>query len=91
MSSTLLVGSSVCQLPLLTSGSQVLINETAFTDTLDADFPGIYAQGDLFLGPAPNPLTHPHLQLEKSMVSVPTVRPGDMVFWHCVRTSCRGT
>lgn len=58
-----------------------------FTDTSDSDFPGIYAQGDLFLGPAPNPLTHPHLQLEKTMVSVPAVRPGDMVFWHCVRTS----
>ncbi|KAI0084900.1 DUF1479-domain-containing protein [Irpex rosettiformis] len=52
-------------------------------DISDADFPGIYAQGDLFLGPAPNPFTHPHLQLEKTMISVPTVRPGDMVFWHC--------
>ena len=20
------------------------------------------------------------------MISVPTVKPGDMVFWHCVRT-----
>ena len=56
------------------------------TDTSDADFPGIYAQGgsdDVFLGPAPNPMSHPHLQLEKTMVSVPAVQPGDMVFWHC--------
>lgn len=28
-------------------------------------------------------LLHPHLQLEKSMVHVPTVRPGDYVAWHC--------
>ncbi|CZR55132.1 related to DUF1479 domain protein [Phialocephala subalpina] len=26
---------------------------------------------------------HPHLELEKSMVSVPDVRPGDYVAWHC--------
>lgn len=26
---------------------------------------------------------HPHLELEKSMVSVPEVRPGDYVAWHC--------
>ncbi|USP79064.1 hypothetical protein yc1106_06338 [Curvularia clavata] len=28
-------------------------------------------------------LLHPHLQLQKSMVHVPTVRPGDYVAWHC--------
>ncbi|KAF2656907.1 DUF1479-domain-containing protein [Lophiostoma macrostomum CBS 122681] len=26
---------------------------------------------------------HPHLQLNESMVHVPTVRPGDYVAWHC--------
>ncbi|KUJ24198.1 DUF1479-domain-containing protein [Mollisia scopiformis] len=26
---------------------------------------------------------HPHLELEKSMVSVPNVKPGDYVAWHC--------
>lgn len=26
---------------------------------------------------------HPHLFLEKSMVGIPPVRPGDYVFWHC--------
>lgn len=26
---------------------------------------------------------HPHLELEKSMVHVPDVRPGDYVAWHC--------
>ncbi len=31
----------------------------------------------------PTPLTHPHLFLEKTMTSVPKVKPGDAVFWHC--------
>lgn len=30
-----------------------------------------------------NPVTHPHLELEKTMVSVPRVEPGDYVAWHC--------
>jgi hypothetical protein len=30
-----------------------------------------------------NESLHPHLELSTSMVSIPTVRPGDMVFWHC--------
>lgn len=28
-------------------------------------------------------LLHPHLNLEQTMVHVPTVRPGDYVAWHC--------
>jgi len=27
--------------------------------------------------------THPHLQLSRTMVSVPRVEPGDQIFWHC--------
>ncbi|KAF8058535.1 DUF1479-domain-containing protein [Lyophyllum atratum] len=30
-----------------------------------------------------NPTTHPHLELERTMVSVPKVEPGDQVYWHC--------
>ena len=26
---------------------------------------------------------HPHLELDKTMVHMPTVRPGDFVVWHC--------
>ena len=26
---------------------------------------------------------HPHLMMEKSMVGIPPVKPGDYVFWHC--------
>ncbi|KAF2017640.1 DUF1479-domain-containing protein [Aaosphaeria arxii CBS 175.79] len=28
-------------------------------------------------------LLHPHLNLQQSMIHVPTVRPGDYVAWHC--------
>ncbi|KAH9987943.1 hypothetical protein BJV74DRAFT_840599 [Russula compacta] len=27
--------------------------------------------------------THPHLQLSRTMVSVPRVEPGDQIYWHC--------
>ena len=30
-----------------------------------------------------NETLHPHLELSTSMVSIPCVHPGDMVFWHC--------
>ena len=30
-----------------------------------------------------NDTLHPHLELRKSMVSVPKVRPGDYIAWHC--------
>jgi hypothetical protein len=49
------------------------------------DFPGIAPRDGGFIGPRPTPASHPHLDLERAMVSVPKVAPGDMVFWHCVR------
>ncbi|KAI0339923.1 DUF1479-domain-containing protein [Trametopsis cervina] len=52
-------------------------------DISEQHFPGIYSFEQAFTGPRPNPKTHPNLQLEKTMVSVPRVNPGDMVFWHC--------
>ena len=30
-----------------------------------------------------NDISHPHLALNKTMVHVPQVRPGDYVVWHC--------
>jgi hypothetical protein len=30
-----------------------------------------------------NDSTHPHLELDRTMISVPKVKPGDQVFWHC--------
>jgi len=54
-------------------------------DVSHPDFPGILRKGDHFVGPRINDESHPHLQVSASMVSVPHVKPGDMVFWHCVR------
>ncbi|OSX58833.1 hypothetical protein POSPLADRAFT_1184529 [Postia placenta MAD-698-R-SB12] len=52
-------------------------------DVSSSDFPGVYSTGTGFRGPWPNTKTHPHLRLDETMVSVPKVNPGDMVFWHC--------
>lgn len=30
-----------------------------------------------------SPITHPHLELEHTMVSIPKMYPGDFVAWHC--------
>lgn len=46
---------------------------------LDATFPGSVPGACQEY----NPVTHPQLELEKTMVSVPTVEPGDFVAWHC--------
>ena len=52
-------------------------------DTSSSEFPGIFARDDGYFGPRLTPDTHPHLRLEENMTSVPAVKPGDMVFWHC--------
>ncbi|KAG7091217.1 hypothetical protein E1B28_010268 [Marasmius oreades] len=30
-----------------------------------------------------NTKTHPHMKLDKTVVSLPKVEPGDLVYWHC--------
>jgi len=30
-----------------------------------------------------NERTHPHLKLDKTMIPIPLVEPGDQVYWHC--------
>ncbi|TFY82741.1 hypothetical protein EWM64_g1272 [Hericium alpestre] len=52
-------------------------------DISSPDFPGIYKTDRGFTGPRPNLQSHPHLRLDETMISVPKVHPGDMVFWHC--------
>ena len=51
--------------------------------TSSSEFPGIFARDDGYFVPRLTPDTHPHLRLEENMTSVPAVKPGDMVFWHC--------
>lgn len=50
-----------------------------FDDT-KATFPGSKPGLTQFY---PTTTFHPHLQLEKTMVGIPPVKPGDYVFWHC--------
>lgn len=46
---------------------------------LDSDMPGSYPGKSIEF----NDKTHPELQLDKLMVPVPPVQPGDAVYWHC--------
>lgn len=53
------------------------------------NFPGIKSLegGRMFSGQRLSPHSHPHLRLdrESTMIGVPRVQPGDLVFWHCGR------
>ena len=59
------------------------LDHVSYIDISTPDFPGIFAVEKGFFGPRLTHESHPHMRLEESMISVPTVRPGDMVFWHC--------
>ncbi|KAG6819433.1 hypothetical protein H0H93_011921 [Arthromyces matolae] len=48
-------------------------------DLENPEFPGSLLGGKQFL----TTKTHPHLKLDKTMVAIPTVKPGDQVYWHC--------
>lgn len=48
-------------------------------DLESSDFPGSQPGK----GQELNEETHPDLRLGEAMVSVPNIRPGDMVFWFC--------
>ncbi|EGO26082.1 hypothetical protein SERLADRAFT_447357 [Serpula lacrymans var. lacrymans S7.9] len=48
-------------------------------DLESSAFPGTTVRGAQEL----NANTHPHLRLDKTMVSVPLIEPGDQVYWHC--------
>ncbi|EIN04020.1 DUF1479-domain-containing protein [Punctularia strigosozonata HHB-11173 SS5] len=65
------------------SQDDLLSPESWQFDVDDSGFPGIFPRDGGFAGPRPTPELHPHLQLDKTMISVPKVYPGDMVFWHC--------
>ncbi|KAH7915082.1 DUF1479-domain-containing protein [Hygrophoropsis aurantiaca] len=60
-------------------GSQSLAAEDWELDLDSSSFPGSVPGKTQEL----NQSTHPHLRLDKTMVSVPTIQPGDQVYWHC--------
>ncbi|BGP43456.1 hypothetical protein JCM10449v2_007491 [Rhodotorula kratochvilovae] len=48
-------------------------------DTQSTDFPGsVKGKGQEL-----SDQTHPHLRLQETMTSVPQVKPGSQVYWHC--------
>ncbi|KAI1335340.1 DUF1479-domain-containing protein [Xylariaceae sp. FL0016] len=49
-------------------------------DAVTPLFPGAEPGRIQFL---PTPELHPHLSLDRAMVGIPPVAPGDYVFWHC--------
>ncbi|KAH8831874.1 hypothetical protein DL96DRAFT_1667904 [Flagelloscypha sp. PMI_526] len=48
-----------------------------------AEFHGLVPSEKGYKGPMPTPESHPHLRLGQTMTSIPTVKPGDAIFWHC--------
>ncbi|KAJ8469327.1 hypothetical protein ONZ45_g16928 [Pleurotus djamor] len=52
-------------------------------DISSPKFPGVYPRDGGFGGPQPTMQLHPHLNLDDTMISMPAVRPGDTVYWHC--------
>ncbi|GAC96212.1 hypothetical protein PHSY_003792 [Pseudozyma hubeiensis SY62] len=48
-------------------------------DTTSRKFPGCSLGHNIELSST----THPHLDLDNTMTSIPSVTPGDMVLWHC--------
>ncbi|KAF9525722.1 DUF1479-domain-containing protein [Crepidotus variabilis] len=70
--------------PILSIGSEGFYEAKNWEfDLVTSVFPGIFpdAKGG-FSGPRMSLATHPHLELDRTMTSVPKVFPGDMVFWH---------
>lgn len=51
----------------------------AFDDSKPT-FPGAHPGKTQLL---PTDELHPHLDMQKSMIGIPPVKPGDYVFWHC--------
>ncbi|KAJ8692194.1 hypothetical protein PTI98_009529 [Pleurotus ostreatus] len=70
--------------PRVTEDPQALLDPQNWAfDISTPEFPGIFPRDGGFAGPRPTPALHPHLRLDQTMTSVPAVKPGDMVFWHC--------
>lgn len=68
--------------PLRTERGPGFLDESNWVfkgDEMDAEIPG--AQPGC--GQELNDELHPHLELERTMVHIPQIKPGDFVLWHC--------
>lgn len=63
----------------------LFLNENNELDDTQPIFPGSEPGMTQF---RPTEETHPHLLMEKSIVGIPPVKPGDYVFWHCDLIHC---
>lgn len=57
-----------------------LFHDSDAFDASQPTFPGCRPGATQFF---PSREHHPHLDMDRSMVGIPPVRPGDYVFWHC--------
>lgn len=70
--------------PLLRQATAYLLLRPFFnTETGELNMDSSFPNSALGSGQEYNPKTHPDLELESTMVSVPQVEPGDFVAWHC--------
>lgn len=77
------MGGTILFAPLIKEVTAYWILKPFFDESdnfkFDSDFPGAHPGTSQEFSPA----THPELQLDSLMVSIPKVQPGDMVYWHC--------
>lgn len=53
-------------------------SQWTFSDSETAHFPGTFKPQSQFLSPS----SHPHLRIKDCLVHIPTMEPGDTVWWH---------
>ncbi|KAJ9634474.1 hypothetical protein H2204_006299 [Knufia peltigerae] len=71
-------------LPSLKASVAYLLLKPLFVDgefdESQPTFPGATPGSTQFF---PSPEHHPHLALDRALIGIPPVKPGDYVFWHC--------
>ncbi|RDW62059.1 hypothetical protein BP6252_11492 [Coleophoma cylindrospora] len=71
-------------LPDIKLSTAYLLLRPFFTDDGQLDMESTYFYGaDPGMGQVLSTAWHPHLQLDRSIVSIPNIAPGSYVFWHC--------
>ncbi|ETN40882.1 uncharacterized protein HMPREF1541_05162 [Cyphellophora europaea CBS 101466] len=70
--------------PFLKHATSYLILRPFFNlDTNELNLDNSFPNSNLGAAQEYDPVTHPHLELETTMINVPHVEPGDYVAWHC--------
>jgi hypothetical protein len=70
--------------PLLRHATAYLLLRPFFDlETNELNLDNSFPNSALGAGQEYDPITHPHLELESTLINVPKVEPGDFVAWHC--------